>query len=312
MPFDPGTLLARGADQTGRRVRLLARGASLIGLLCVTATGTAGAACGDTGVSLQVLGSGGPFGAGRASAGYIVWVDGMSRVMVDAGGGTFVRFHEAGAGLTDLHLLALSHFHPDHASDVPALLWPRGGNLLVAGPSGSTAFPSVDDFLGGLFGPRGVFRVLQDRVTLDTVTVDTTAAEPMDVLSEGRVRVRALGVPHGNVPALGYRVDVGDASVAFSSDQNGSNPAFVDFVRDVDVLVVHFAGSEASSGAVTDLHAKPTVWGQMATDASVGTLVLSHVSSNQNLEENVAHLRTRYQGPLTIASDLLCVPVESG
>ena len=44
------------------------------------------AACGETGVALQVLGSGGPFGVGRASAGYIVWVDGASRFMIDAGG----------------------------------------------------------------------------------------------------------------------------------------------------------------------------------------------------------------------------------
>ncbi|MEO2194901.1 MAG: MBL fold metallo-hydrolase [bacterium] len=283
----------------------------VIGLLFLT-TGAASAwaACGDSGVSLQVLGSGGPFGAGRASAGYVVWIDGVSRVMVDAGGGTFVRFHEADATLADLDLLALSHFHPDHAADVPALLWPRGGELRVAGPSGSPAFPSLGDFLGGLFGPDGVFRILNNRVTLDAVTVDITADEPTDVLSEGGVRVRALGVPHGSVPAVGYRVDVGDASLAFSSDQNGSNAAFTDFVRGVDVLVVHFAGSETSTGAVTDLHARPSVWGQMATDAGVGRLVLSHVSANQDLDENVGHLRARYSGPLTIASDLLCVPVE--
>ena len=292
-------------------MRTAARVGMLTGLLFVT-TGAAPvqAACGDTGVSLQVLGSGGPFGAGRASAGYIVWVDGVSRVMVDAGGGTFVRFHQAGATLTDLHLLALSHFHPDHATDVPALLWPRGGNLRVAGPSGSQGFPSVDDFLGGLFGPGGVFRVLHDRVMLDTVTVNVADSEPTDVLTDGRVRVRGLGVPHGSVPAVGYRVDVGDTSVAFSSDQNGSDPAFTDFVRDVDVLVVHFAGSEASAGAATDLHAKPSVWGQMAADAGVGSLVLSHVSANQNLDENVTHLQSRYRGPLTIASDLLCLAVE--
>lgn len=117
-------------------------------------------------------------------------------------------------------------------------------------------------------------------------------------------------MPHGSVPAVGYRVDVGDSSVAFSSDQNGSDPAFTDFVRDVDVLVVHFAGSEASTGAASDLHARPSVWGQMATDAGVGHLVLSHVSANQDLDENVTHLQSRYRGPLTIASDLLCLAVE--
>ena len=288
-----------------------ARISAVVGLLLVTAgSAPARAACGDSGVSLQILGSGGPFGGGRASAGYIVWIDGVSRIMVDAGGGTFVRFHQAGATLPDLRLLALSHLHPDHASDIPALLWPRGGDLRVSGPSGSPAFPSMDDFLGGLVGPDGVFRVLSARVTLETVTVDVAASAPTDVLTEGRVRVRGLGVPHGSVPTVGYRVDVGDASVAFSSDQNGSNPAFTDFVRGVDVLVVHFAGSEASSGSATDLHARPSVWGQMAADADVGTLVLSHLSANQDLPENVAHLRSRYGGPLTIASDLLCVPVQ--
>ena len=292
-------------------MRTVAHIGVLIGLLFVTtAARPAQAACGDSGVSLQVLGSGGPTGAGRASAGYIVWVDGVSRVMVDAGGGTFVRFHQAGATLANLHVLALSHLHPDHAADVPALLWPRGGNLLVAGPSGSSEFPSVDDFLGGLFGAGGVFRVLRDRVMLDTVTVNVADSEPTDVVTEGRVRVRGLGVPHGSVPAVGYRVDIGDTSIAFSSDQNGSDPTFTDFVQGVDLLVVHFAGSEASAGAVTDLHARPSVWGQMAADAGVGRLVLSHVSANQNLEENVRHLRTRYRGPLTIASDLLCLAVD--
>ena len=278
-------------------------------LLVTTGVGAARAACGDSGVSVQVLGSGGPFGTGHASSGYIVWVDGVSLIMVDAGGGTFARFHEAGATLADLQLLAISHFHPDHATDVPALLWPRGGDLLVAGPSGSAEFPSVNDFLNGLFGPQGVFRVLNDRVTLDTVTVNVDNPQPTDVLAEP-VRVRGLTVPHGSVPTVGYRVDVGDASIAFASDQNGSNPAFTNLIRDVDVLIVHFAGSETSAGTVANLHARPSVWGQMATDAGVGKLILSYVSTNQNLEENVAHLRSRYRGPLTIASDLLCLSVQ--
>ena len=84
-------------------MRTIERVGFLVALVLATAAASpARAACGDTGVSLQVLGSGGPFGAGRASAGYIVWVDGVSRIMVDAGGGTFVRFHQAGVVLADL------------------------------------------------------------------------------------------------------------------------------------------------------------------------------------------------------------------
>ena len=208
----------------------------------------AAAACGETGVQLQILGSGGPgASSGRASAGYLVWVDGVSRILVDAGGGIKQRFHASGAELADVGLLALSHFHPDHSAEVPALLWPGGGGLRVAGPSGSAAFPSLNDWLDGLFGPGGVFRVLAGRLELEAVAVDVGTGAPAEIWRDGDVRVRGIGVPHADVPTVGYRVDVGDVSVAFSSDQNGSDPAFVEFARDVDVLVVHLGGAETST-----------------------------------------------------------------
>ena len=281
------------------------------------------AACGDTGVALQILGSGGPFGTGNASAGYLVWIDGVSRIMVDAGGGTFARFHESGAKVSNLQLLALSHFHPDHSSEVPALVWAQPPfKLRIAGPSGSNGFPSVGQFLEMLFGTDGVFRVMNQRFTYEAVTVDVAAPEPVEVFSDGPVRVRGIGVPHREVPAVGYRVDVGEASIAFSSDQTGTNPAFTELIRNVDVLVVHFAASEEAVGGTAALHAKPSVWGQMASDAGVGTLVLSHLSetdpshprhtshSGSDFEGNLKHLRSRYSGPLIVAKDLQCVAVD--
>jgi len=278
------------------------------------------AACDSDPVALQVLGSGGPFGYGRASAGYLVWIDGVARVMVDAGGGTFTRFHEAGANVADLELLALSHFHPDHSSEVPALLWVKPTDLTVSGPTGSDQYPSADEYVSGLFGPEGVFRAVTSGKGLKTVTVDVARNEPTQVFSNDSVLVRGLGVPHGIVPAVGYRIDIGDVSIAFSSDQNGSDPAFVDFASGADVLVVHVAVPETASGFGADLHAKPSVWGQMATDANIGTLVLSHLSAiaprNANdeltgFDEKLGHLRSTYDGPLIIAEDLMCIPITA-
>jgi ribonuclease BN (tRNA processing enzyme) len=278
------------------------------------------AACESDPVALQVLGSGGPFGYGRASAGYLVWIDGVARVMVDAGGGTFTRFHEAGARVADLELLALSHFHPDHSSEVPALLWVKPTDLTVSGPTGSDLYPSADEYVNGLFGPEGVFRAVTSGKGLKTVTVDVARNDPTQVFSNDSLRVRGLGVPHGIVPAVGYRIDIGDVSIAFSSDQNGSDPAFVEFASGADVLVVHVAVPETASGSGADLHAKPSVWGQMATDANIGNLVLSHLSaiaprSADNdligFDEKLAHLRSTYDGPLVIAEDLMCVPITA-
>lgn len=46
------------------------------------------------------------------------------------------------------------------------------------------------------------------------------------------------GVPHGNVPAIGYELDLRDASIALSSDQNGSAPGFAEFARGEGLLCV--------------------------------------------------------------------------
>jgi hypothetical protein len=54
--------------------------------------------CGGEGIAVQVLGSGGPeLQAKRASSSYLVWQDGQARVLIDAGGGSGLRFGESGA-----------------------------------------------------------------------------------------------------------------------------------------------------------------------------------------------------------------------
>ena len=110
------------------------------------------------GVALQILGSGGPIADdARASSGYVVWIDGQSRVLIDAGGGTFLRFGEAGATFEALDFVGLSHFHTDHSADFPALI--KSGNfsdrdrsLSIAGPEGDAPFPGVKDFMQSMFG----------------------------------------------------------------------------------------------------------------------------------------------------------------
>ncbi|MDH3433609.1 MAG: MBL fold metallo-hydrolase, partial [Gammaproteobacteria bacterium] len=108
------------------------------------------------GVALQVLGSGGPIADdGRASTAYLLWVDGKSRVLIDAGGGSFLRFGESQAAFSDLDFIGLSHFHTDHSADFPALLKSgvfsgRDRPLTVAGPGGGQRFPGLDKYLSSM------------------------------------------------------------------------------------------------------------------------------------------------------------------
>ena len=75
-------------------------------------------------VAVQILGSGGAaINGDRASSSYLLWIGVQAKILVDMGGGAFLRFGQAQAKLSDLSLVAISHLHPYHVSDLPALLW---------------------------------------------------------------------------------------------------------------------------------------------------------------------------------------------
>ena len=303
--------------------------------LASSSRASAQAICSAEPLAVQVLGSGGPYAGGtRASTGYLVWRNGRAVVMVDAGGGTFLRFGEAGARLQDLSLLAISHVHPDHVSDLPALLWlsdqARQQPLKVAGPSGAGAFPSIDTFIRRLFDTgSGAFPVLGGTlgqpgqgVRLDVVTVDAAAGVPATIWSDNDLEVRAIGVFHGNTPSIAYRIRIGNRTAVFGSDQNGSHPKFSSFAADADILVMHFALSQRAADPLAQLHARPASVGQVAQNAKAKRLVLSHfikaLSSSAtpewfslfDLDQAVAEVRKFFSGPIDEAVDLQCIPIR--
>jgi ribonuclease BN (tRNA processing enzyme) len=116
-------------------------------LVFAVPSGASAQTCAAGPVTLQVLGSGGPAINGeRASTSYLLWIDGKARMLVDMGGGAYLRFGQSGAKLSDLELIAISHLHPDHVSDSPALLWlshqVRKEPLPIVGPSAGTGISS--------------------------------------------------------------------------------------------------------------------------------------------------------------------------
>jgi ribonuclease BN (tRNA processing enzyme) len=285
--------------------------------------------CGAGPVAIQILGSGGPrINAARASSSYVLWVDGRARVLVDAGGGAFLRFGQARASLNDLSLVAISHLHPDHVSDLPALLWlssqARKEPLPLAGPSGNDLAPDVAAFLSRLFDANtGAFPMLGSTlggtpgpgggagVRLEVSVVDVTRRGASAVLERDGVTVTALAVPHGNMPTLAYRVEARGASVVFSSDQTGGDPGFIAFARGADVLIMHLEIGAGVTGAVPlSLHATPAAVGRVARDAGVGRLIVSHIGQF-DLDGAIRELRTVYEGALTIGADLQCTVVPA-
>lgn len=302
-------------------------GAALAVLLLVVAPqATAAEGCGAEGVALQVLGSGGPIADdGRASTGYLIWNEGRARALVDAGGGVFLRFGEAGARLEDLELLALTHLHTDHAAALPALLKggyfsPRRRALAVSGPDGNHLMPGVEGFLEALFAADGgAFRYLdgflegtEGLFALEPITVPATTTGPVEVWRDDGLVVHAVGVHHGPIPTLGYDFELGGRRIVISGDQNLSTTHLASLAAGADMLVMPMAIPQDAGSVARNLHATPSAIGRFAGAAAPGHLVLSHLMARSldDLKGQIARVRDHYGGALTVAEDLQCIPAH--
>lgn len=269
-------------------------------------------------IALQVLGSGGPeSGDKRASSGYIVWINGKSRILVDFGGGTSLRFEEAGAKIEDLDVILLTHLHIDHTADLPALLKSsffirRTRDLPVFGPDENDFMPSTEDFTERLFENRhGAWEYMGDYLDgtasyqLKAHTIKLTK-KAKTIYQKGNVTIQAVSVHHGPIPAIAYRVNIGKKSITFSGDMNGAYHTLEKLAKNTNILVAHNAVPKGASGVGANLHMTPLIIGEIAQKAGVRSLVLSHrmLRTLKKGSETKREIRKNYRGPVKFANDL--------
>ncbi len=308
-----------------RRAALLAALSWLAGGRAAAQAAAGAGATKTTGLELVVLGSGGPGATGRAGAGYLVLIDGAPRVLVDAGPGTFARLGDAGLKLDEVDTVLLTHLHIDHAGGLPGIVKARAVSagkpitFRVFGPTGSAGggerarFPATTAFVDGLFGPRGVFAYVRDfaapvRFKVTDVSTRGRNPSPKTLVDEKGLLVRAIGGHHGDAPAVIYRVEHGGKSISFSGDIDAAGHAALLKLAQGSTLLVANAvvlDPPGSPQVLYGLHTAPRQIGELAAQARVGRLLLSHVSPSveQAQKDVMASVRQHYQGPVGFAND---------
>jgi len=268
-------------------------------------------------IALQVLGSGGPeSGDKRASSAYIIWIDGKSRILIDFGGGASLRFEEVNAKIQDLDVILLTHLHVDHTADIPALLKSSfftraSGDLHVYGPDDNNFMPSTKKFIERLFEEdNGAWQYLGDhldgsaRLQLKAHTINDTR-KIKTIYKQGDISIAAVSVHHGPIPALAFRVNIGDKSITFSGDMNGDNHTLEELAKDTNILVAHNAVPKGATGVSTQLHMTPNIIGQIAQKAQPKKLVLSHrmLRTLGKEKETKKEVNKYYKGTIKFAND---------
>ncbi|MDO6566874.1 MBL fold metallo-hydrolase [Alteromonas sp. 1_MG-2023] len=278
------------------------------------------------GVSLQILGSGGPeLDDGRTSTSYLLWQDDKAKVLVDVGSGSSVQFGESGADFADIDTILLSHLHTDHAADLPSFIkgsyfGSRDTNLTVYGPSGNDVMPSTQAYLDALIGKDGAFKYLSSytqegeddyQVTAHSIVDNAFSTQVNDAIS-----IESMSVYHGPIPALAWKVTIDECVAVFSGDTNDADGTLASFAKLADVLVLHNAIEDMerhSGSAATNLHMTPKQVIQIAKDAEAKRVVLSHIMkrSEAGLDALTEAIAVIAPGRVFAAQDLMNIPLVS-
>jgi ribonuclease BN (tRNA processing enzyme) len=282
-------------------------------------------------LELIVLGSGGPGATGRAASSYLFLIDGIPRILVEAGPGSFARLGEAKVSLARTDIVLLTHLHVDHAGELPGLFKARAvsssGPIVfnVWGPDGSREqrqgayFPSTSRFLQLLFGPNGAFAYLKDfsaPITLHAHDIPASIsmnAEPHVVFQQSALTITAIAGHHRDAPSIIYRIDDAGRSVTFSGDIDAEGlPNLTRIAKDTDLLVFNNVVLDPpdSPPILYTLHTPPHTIGEIAKKANVHRLLLSHLSpATEEMHDAVLKsIRENFTGPVSMATDGMRLP----
>ncbi|RUM71332.1 MAG: MBL fold metallo-hydrolase, partial [Sulfurovum sp.] len=125
------------------------------------------------------------------------------------------------------------------------------------------------------------------------------------IYKRGDISIKAVSVHHGPIPAVAYRVNIGNKSITFSGDMNGDYHTLEILAKSTDILVAHNAVPKGTTGVAANLHMTPSIIGQIAQKAQPKRVILSHrmLRTLGREKETLSEIHKHYTGSVKFAND---------
>jgi len=231
--------------------------------------------------------------ATRGSPAHWVERDGL-RLLLDCGPGTMHHLVRFGLAWEQVTHIALSHFHPDHFGELPALLFAlrhattRIEPVVVLGPPGTVQLVRrlADGFGDWMLDPGYPIGVL-----------DVQAGEPFP-LGSSDVTLDVHRTPH-TPESVALAVQGPEGRIVYTGD-TGPSDALGRWAEGADLLLAECSlpDDRAIAG-----HLTPASAGRLARVAGPKQLVLTHFYPQVETVDIRAVVAREYPGPVTLAGD---------
>ncbi|SFC27323.1 Ribonuclease BN, tRNA processing enzyme [Bacillus sp. 491mf] len=221
---------------------------------------------------------------GEATSGYLFEHDGF-RLLVDCGSGVLAQLQKY-ITPSDIDAVLLSHYHHDHVADIGVLQYARLIASLING-----GLPELPIY-GHTFDEKGFASLTHIPYTKGV------PYNPGDTLEIGPFSISFLQTVHP-VICFAMRITAGGKTVVYTADSSYM-PKFVSFAQNADVLIcecnmyAHQDGSKAG-------HMNSTEAGEIAKQANVGELLLTHLPHAGELSDLVTEAKQIFNGRIALA-----------
>ena len=278
------------------------------------------------------LGTGTPnFRRSQASASWLVELGNGEKFIFDIGTGSLANLGALEIPFTYLDKVFISHLHVDHIGDLDAMFiggWVsnRTVPLRVWGPSGQkpehgTKY-AVDRmremFTWDLTGRRG--NMPSQGGHLETTEFDYSKTQV--VYEQNGVKISAWPAVHGIDGAVSYSLEWNGRKFVYSGD-TVPNKWFLAEAENADILIhecyltvqqfidLKNYDPERARIVATVIHTPPQSCGKIFSTLKPGMAIAYHTFNDFNVTpDTLAAIRQTYDGPLTIADDLLVWNVD--
>ncbi|MCY3986508.1 MAG: ribonuclease Z [Candidatus Dadabacteria bacterium] len=247
-------------------------------------------------VKLTVLGSGTcvPHSK-RGSSGYLLSTESGS-ALFDCGNGTVWKLEKAGVDYLVIDNVFITHFHPDHTSDLIPLLFAtkhpygrkREKTLRIWGPDGFL------EFVEKLREPYGNW-VRPELVEIHEIE--------QKKLRTGGLEVKTFKTVHTE-NSIGYVIRTESKKVVYTGD-TGYFPGLQKVASDADIFVTECALPDSEKMAV---HMTPSDTAEIIRESNPKKMVLSHLypsMDGRDLSEEIKSLSGNRETDIIVAEDLM-------
>lgn len=253
-------------------------------------------------MKLTTLGSGTFFISKEMSASSFVIDTGTKKLLIDCGPGTLVKLAQAGIDINDIDYVFLTHFHPDHSSD----LFPLFMNYRLA----DIFAPSSDNKFPVFYGPKGLRKFMINYAKNSQLhsVEGWDKIEMVDYNSKMQIddfTLKTFKVEHNafNFKAAVYalRFEFNDKVITFSGDC-ASCDGVKKACKNADLFICD--ASFPASYKVNNVHMNTTEIAEISKEGKVKMIILDHFYpqfANYDLVKEVGNV---FNGKILKAKDL--------